>query len=126
MVTFLEPTVEEGVVYRFPVLEQHHTQILAIRFINPAPAPNAAISLHGLCRRIGDDTLDPCIANLLPIGSLSDVQEVLSALHVEIVPDDPMQVEPELRATLSATGSLFCSRPLPPCEAGEEATSREF
>ena len=57
--SWLEPSVEEGVVHGFAVGREHHSHETSFRFRYGCPATNSAGGLHAFAQRRSDGVLNP-------------------------------------------------------------------
>jgi hypothetical protein len=79
--TWLESSVEEEVMYCFPVFKQNHPKIAVLSLWNTGPTPDTAIFLDRFMLRAPHYTLNPIDAEPRAIWTDSGRFETSSGLH---------------------------------------------
>ena len=92
--SWYETSVEEGVVDRLTVRQEHHAQVSAVHLWHLNPAPYAPVSLRDLADRRLHGPFDPFVQNHGSIGAVTNRLEVRRAFHVITVPELPRASKP--------------------------------
>ena len=79
--SWLEPSVEEGIVYGFAVRQEHHSQERSFRFRYGCPTANSTVGLNVFAKRRSDGTLNPLALDRGAIRPFGHGVEIDCALH---------------------------------------------